>query len=281
MTIKRKGDTMAIFWYIFISYISIFIHELGHYWSAYFFGIKATDVITGMGFKLFSFSTKHTTFTFNIIPGGGMTIYSSNEELNLSTFQQFIILGSGVSFNYLTAVIATTLYFQTSLVKGFFAFNQMIVSFIYTLFNLFSFNDLIAPQVGLTDSIEWVAGQFTTIKFILFIFIFMNLLLFLFNLLPVPFFDGGQMLSLLIDPILYKIGIKENLLNKFKERINQLVGILLIVLVSIPIINEVFNYFQTTHVASKPMIRWMLIILGAILIKRLFTSILHHFKLNK
>lgn len=89
------------------------------------------------------------------------------------------------------------------------------------------------------------------------------------------------MLSLLIDPILYKIGIKENLLNKFKERINQLVGILLIVLVSIPIINEVFNYFQTTRIASKPMIRWMLIILGAILIKRLLTSILHHFKLNK
>ena len=31
---------MAIFWYIFISYISIFIHELGHYWSAYFSELK-------------------------------------------------------------------------------------------------------------------------------------------------------------------------------------------------------------------------------------------------
>lgn len=281
MTIKRKGNTMAIFWYIFISYISIFIHELGHYCSAYLFGIKATDVITGMGFKLFSFSTKHTTFTFKIIPGGGVTIYSSSEDLNLSTFQQFIILGSGVTFNYLTAVIATAIYFETSLVRGFFAFNQMIVSFIYTLFRLFSLSDFIAPQIGLADSIEWVAGQFTMIKFILFIFIFMNLLLFLFNLLPVPFFDGGQMLSLFIDPILYKIGIKENQLNKFKERLNQLVGILLIILVSIPIINEITSYFKNTPFSSKSIIRWILIILGAVLIKRLFTSILHHFKLNK
>ena len=48
---------MAIFWYMFIAYISIFIHELGHYSSAYLFGIKANQVITGMGFKILSFNS--------------------------------------------------------------------------------------------------------------------------------------------------------------------------------------------------------------------------------
>lgn len=272
---------MAIFWYVFVSYISIFIHELGHYSSAYLFGIKATDVITGMGFEVFSFTTKHTTFTFKIIPGGGVTVYPSIEELKLSTLQQFIILASGVTFNYLAAIIATAFYFETSLLNSFFAFNQMIKNFIYTLFHLFSFSEIMTPQVGLTDSIELIASQFTMIKFILFIFIFMNLLLFLFNLLPIPFFDGGQMLSLFIDPILYKVGLNETQLNTFKEQINHLVGVFLVIMACIPIINEVYKYFTKTHLSSRLILRWILIILGAILIKRIFTSIFHHLKLNK
>lgn len=272
---------MAIFWYIFVSYISIFIHELGHYSSAYLFGVKATDVITGMGFKVFSFTTKYTTFTFKIIPGGGVTVYPSNDELKLSIFQQFVILAAGVFFNYLAAILATAMYFETSLINSFFAFNQMIKNFIYTLFHLFSFSEIMVPQVGLTDSIELIAHQFTMIKFILFIFIFMNLLLFLFNLLPIPFFDGGQILSLFIDPILYKIGFTESLLNTIKRQINHFVGFLLIIMASVPIINEVYKYFTNTHLSPKLILRWILIILGAILIKRLLTSIFQHFKLHK
>ena len=138
---QTRGDMMAIFWYILIAYISIFIHEMGHYSSAYFFGVKATDVITGMGFKIISFKTKYTTFTFNIIPAGGVTIYPQSQELNLSRYKQVIILGSGVTFNYLAAILATTFYFETSLLNGFMAFNEMIFNFIQTLFTLFSFTD--------------------------------------------------------------------------------------------------------------------------------------------
>ena len=104
------------------------------YTSAYLFGIKATDVITGMGFKFFTFKTKSTTFRFNIIPGGGVTIYPQNQELTLSRLKQFIVLGSGVTFNYIAAVCATTLYLKTSPIAGFLAFNQMIINFIKTLF---------------------------------------------------------------------------------------------------------------------------------------------------
>ena len=278
---QTRGDMMAIFWYILIAYISIFIHEMGHYSSAYFFGVKATDVITGMGFKVISFKTKYTTFTFNIIPGGGMTIYPQSQELKLSRYKQFIILGSGVTFNYLAAILATTFYFETSLLNGFMAFNEMIFNFIQTLFTLFSFNDMLTPQVGMTDSIELIANQFTTIKFILFIFIFMNLLLFLFNLLPIPFFDGGQMLSLYTDPLLYKIGISAKQLNLIKTSINQLVGILLITIACLPIINEIHLYLTQNHLSTQVMIKWALIIIGTILIKRLLTSIIQHFKLNK
>lgn len=272
---------MVIFWYVLIAYISIFIHEMGHYLSAYLFGIKATNVITGMGFKIFSLKTTYTKFTFNIIPGGGVTIYPLNEEQKLPTYKQFIILGSGSLFNYIAAIFATTFYFETSLLNGFVAFNQMIGNFIHTLLTVFSFNEIIAPQIGMTDSIELIANQFTIIKFILFIFIFMNLLLFLFNLLPIPFFDGGQMVSLFTDPLFYKLGISHQHLDSLKTLINRLVGLLLIIIASLPIINEIYLHLTQSHLSMQVMIRWTLIIIGAILIKRLFTLIIHHVKLNK
>ena len=272
---------MAILLYIVIGYINIFIHELGHYLSAYIFGLKATDVITGMGFKFLSFKTKYTTFTFNIIPSGGVTIYPQNQEIKLSRLQQFIILGSGVTFNYLTAILATTLYLETTLFKGILAFNQIIIKFIQTLFTLFSWNDILAPQIGITDSIELIANQFSLVKFILFIFIFMNLLLFLFNLLPIPFFDGGQMLALYLDPLLYKIGITPIQLDRVNVGINKLFGILLTILTCFPIGNEIYHHFTQHRLSSQTLIKWAFILTGIILIKRIFYSMIHYVKANK
>lgn len=269
---------MAIFWYMFIAYISIFIHELGHYSSAYLFGIKANQVVTGMGFKILSFRTKHTTFIFNIIPGGGVTVYPQNRTEKISRFKQFIVLGSGVFFNYIAAILATTLYLETSLFHAFISFNTMIHNFIHTLFTLFSLTDVITPQVGMIDSIELISSNFTTTKFILFIFIFMNLLLCLFNLLPIPFFDGGQMLSLYIDPLIYKIGISESKLDLIKNQLNRLVGVILIVLALIPIINEIYLYLTKNPMSFQSITKWILLIIGAILIKRIIISI---FQLNK
>lgn len=269
---------MAIFCYIFIAYISIFIHELGHYSSAYLFGIKANEVITGMGFKILSFKTKHTTFIFNIIPGGGVTVYPQNQTKKISRLKQFIVLGSGVFFNYIAAILATTLYIETSLFHAFIIFNKMIQNFIYTLFTLFSLTDVITPKVGMIDSIELISSNFTTTKFILFTFIFMNLLLFLFNLLPIPFFDGGQMLSLYIDPLLYKMGLSESKLDLIKNQINRLVGVILILLAIIPIINEIYLYLTQNSMSLQSITKWILIIIGTILIKRIITSI---FQLNK
>lgn len=263
---------MAIFWYVFVAYISIFIHELGHYTSAYLFGVKATDVITGMGFKFLSFKTKHTTFRFNIIPGGGVTIYPQNQALTLPRFKQFIVLGSGVTFNYLAAVCATTLYLQTSLLSGFLSFNQMILNFLKTLVTLFSFDHFLAPHVGMAESIGMIADQLTTVKFVLFIFMFMNLLLFLFNLLPIPYFDGGQMISLYIDPLLNKLGLSEKILERIKILINQLVGILLLFTACVPLMNEAYHLITNHYLSLHDLVKASLIIVGGLLIQRLLVA---------
>ena len=243
--------------------------------------LKPLTLLQAWDLKLSPSKQNIRPLPLTLFPGGGVTIDPQSQELKLSRYKQFIILGSGVTFNYLAAILATTFYFETSLLNGFMAFNEMIFNFIQTLFTLFSFNDMVTPQVGMTDSLELIANQFTTIKFILFIFIFMNLLLFLFNLLPIPFFDGGQMVSLYTDPLLYKIGISAKQLNLIKTSINQLVGILLITIACLPLINEIYRYLTQNHLSTPVMIKWALIIIGTILIKRLLTSIIQHFKLNK
>ena len=106
----------------------------------------------------------------------------------------------------------------------------------------------------------------------------MNLLLCLFNLLPIPFFDGGQMLSLYIDPLIYKIGISESKLDLIKNQLNRLVGVILIVLALIPIINEIYLYLTKNPMSFQSITKWILLIIGAILIKRIIISI---FQLNK
>ena len=173
---------MAIFLYILIAYVSVFIHEFGHYISAYLFNVKATHVITGMGFQLFSIQTKSTRFIFNILPGGGVTIYDPNDERKLSIFHQIIVLLSGVTLNYLTSVICASLYINESLVKGFHYLDHLMLTFIHNIFSMLSFKDLMFPNHSFNDSIQMIAQDHTLKHYILFIFIFMNLLLFLYSL---------------------------------------------------------------------------------------------------
>ena len=57
---------------LIIFIILIFIHELGHYIAARFFGAKVTDFSIGFGKTLFSYTDKnHTKWKFSILPLGG------------------------------------------------------------------------------------------------------------------------------------------------------------------------------------------------------------------
>lgn len=272
------GTSMLIFLYILIAYFSIFIHEIGHYSIAYLFGIKATDVVTGMGVKVFSFKNAHTRFTFNLIPSGGVTIYDLKDQHKLNNFQQIIILLAGGLFNYFTAIIASTLYYQTCLIQGFKILNEIMIKFIVSLTSILSIEDFLVPKSSFTESLQLIANENSLQKYILFIFIFMNVLLFLFNLMPVPFFDGGQIISILVDPLLLKLGIKEQSLEWIKTIINQLAGYFLIFLIIIPFLIKWYQYFFLSH-HSK--IKILLIILGAMLIKRMLNTLIKLIRSHK
>lgn len=271
------GISMLIYIYILIAYFSIFIHEIGHYSIAYLFGIKATDVITGMGIKLFSFKTNHTRFTFNLIPSGGVTVYNLQDQHKLNPFQQIMVLLGGGLFNYFTAIIASPLYYQTSLIDGFKILNEIIMKFIISLSSILSIEDFLVPKNSFTKSLQLVANENSLQNYILFILIFMNVLLFLFNLIPIPFFDGGQIFSILTDPFLLKLGMKEQTLEQIKTLLNKFAGYFLIFLIIIPFIMKGYQYLLSYH--SK--LKILLFILGAILIKRMLNTLIKLIRTNK
>ncbi|MGL4335414.1 MAG: site-2 protease family protein [Turicibacter sp.] len=261
---------MAIFIYIGVAYISIFIHELGHYLSAYLFGVKATDVVTGMGICLFKIKMKHTTFTFKCFPGGGMTTYTEGDLDRLNPIQSIIMLASGVFLNYITAIVAMSIHRQTTLIEGLKVLNQTAGDFIMNLVQMLQFKDLFFPETTLNESIQHIASDTSTMSFVIFLFIFMNLILFLFNLLPIPFFDGGQIIGIVFDPILLKLGLSETRLEQFKSIFNRLIGFILIMIVMMPFISHFYYKLIRSSQPLKIMIEYALVIVLFILINRLF-----------
>lgn len=61
----------TLFYFIVALGILIFVHELGHFLAARFFGVKVETFSIGFGPKLFKFNCCETEFTVSLIPLGG------------------------------------------------------------------------------------------------------------------------------------------------------------------------------------------------------------------
>ena len=106
---------------LIIFLLLIFIHELGHYSAARFFGAKVTDFSIGFGKSLFIFKDKkNTIWKISLIPLGGYvkikgleSIFQNVEQKNydndsfqaLNLIKKIIILLAGSFFNILSAWI--------------------------------------------------------------------------------------------------------------------------------------------------------------------------------
>lgn len=100
----------------------IFVHELGHFLTAKFFGIPVSEFSIGMGPQVCSLETKKTTYSFRAIPMGGyvniegMEVGSEVEDgFNTKpAYQRIIVLAAGVMMNFLTAFLVLVVAFKLS-----------------------------------------------------------------------------------------------------------------------------------------------------------------------
>ncbi|MEY2664483.1 MAG: hypothetical protein RIT04_291 [Candidatus Parcubacteria bacterium] len=118
---------MTVIIFLIVLAVLIFVHELGHFLAARFFGIRVDAFAIGFGPKIFSkkvISKKHgeTTYALNLIPFGGyVKIFGESPDadsmngpdanrsfINKSRFAQAIVLIAGVVFNFVFAWILFT-----------------------------------------------------------------------------------------------------------------------------------------------------------------------------
>lgn len=72
---------MSIIIFLLVLSLLVFVHELGHFSVAKFFGIRVDEFAIGFPPKVFSWKRGETTYAFNLLPlGGYVKIFGENPE---------------------------------------------------------------------------------------------------------------------------------------------------------------------------------------------------------
>jgi regulator of sigma E protease len=97
----------------------VFVHELGHFVTAKWFGIKVTEFGFGFPPKLFGFRYGETTYTLNLIPIGGFVKMVGEEDpseprsfARQARWKRAIVLAAGSGMNFLVPIVIFTILFM-------------------------------------------------------------------------------------------------------------------------------------------------------------------------
>jgi regulator of sigma E protease len=97
----------------------VFVHELGHFVTAKWFGIKVTEFGFGFPPKLFGFRYGETTYTLNLIPLGGFVKMVGEEDpteprsfARQARWKRAIVLAAGSGMNFLVPIVIFTILFM-------------------------------------------------------------------------------------------------------------------------------------------------------------------------
>lgn len=125
--------------------IIILIHELGHFLSAIYFGIKVKEFAIGFGPTIFSIDGKLSKYSLRLIPLGGyvdiegMGDYEGEKSFRKRPyFQQFIVLTAGIIMNFLLSFV---IIFAISIYTGTLDESSNIVSTVISKDSILKIND--------------------------------------------------------------------------------------------------------------------------------------------
>jgi membrane-associated protease RseP (regulator of RpoE activity) len=183
-----NGLITAIMGLLGISVV-VFVHELGHFLAAHYFNIPVTTFSLGFGPRLFSFPIGSTIFQLCLLPLGG---YVALDEEYLSFqpyYVQMTVILAGIVFNFLFsyALFAFILKKDTN--------NHSPLT--EYLKNLKELTQGYGTFIGPIGIIRLIGKSFLRdIHFFWFILALISLNIGIFNLIPLPFFDGGKALQI-------------------------------------------------------------------------------------
>ncbi len=195
--------------------VSTLVHEYGHYWTSRMFGVRVDEFAVGMGKKLFEHKGKNgTVFTFRLLPIGGFCMMNDEDFEKITRWKRAVILSMGCIHNIMLAVVPLT---AVALIRKGLAGVQQILSLIWGLIKstvdilpkVFDFSpENITGPAGLVTQVEGMTHGYTPAQVVFLIFAGLtaiNIILAVFNILPIPALDGGQIMFLGIDWLYEKI----------------------------------------------------------------------------
>lgn len=160
--------------------IVIVVHELGHLIAAKLCGVAAPLFSIGFGPKLFAFKIGTTVYQLALLPlGGYVAIPSSTLDTQPYLIKLFILL-AGIASNFLFAFIILFIFRMRKI-----NVQEMIIEATER------FKNKMMGPIGIVALISYSATLGAGYFFL--VLAALSISIGFFNLLPIPFFDGGQL----------------------------------------------------------------------------------------
>lgn len=167
----------------------IIVHELGHFLAARYFLLPVTTFSLGFGPQLFSFTLGSTIFQLCLLPIGGYVTIDQEYLLLQPYHVQMIVILAGIVFNIILSHVLISWIVHKSSQK------RAVIKEYLDKVKVFTkdYGTFIGP-VGIIS----IIGKSFLIdaSFFLFILALISLNIGMFNLIPLPFFDGGKALHI-------------------------------------------------------------------------------------
>ncbi len=123
---------MTVILFLIILAVLVFVHELGHFMVAKFFGIRVDEFAIGFPPRIFGWKRGETQYSLNLIPFGGyVKIFGENPDeesmigadstrslVNAAKWKQTIILLAGIFMNLVFAWVLISISFNIGLLTS-------------------------------------------------------------------------------------------------------------------------------------------------------------------
>lgn len=113
---------LSILIFVLILGFLVFIHELGHFLAAKYFGIKVKEFGLGLPPRVWGIKRGETIYSLNWIPVGGFVSIEGEDDQtkvkrgsfgSVNRFKRAIVLVAGVAMNFLLAVVIFSFVFAS------------------------------------------------------------------------------------------------------------------------------------------------------------------------
>lgn len=222
---SQKSFFSALCWALIGFSLVIIVHECGHFIVARFFDIACPIFSIGFGPALISMLVGNTTFQLALIPLGGYVLVDPEQFNHAAYGPQCLITMAGIFFNLFFAYL---LFLLLSIKKNAFQaeekqfeihgnhqesdgiFQHTWSLYLYTLTHLseLASHTFARGKQGFIGPIGIIKGLLESAKDGAFLYIIsiamLNINIALFNLLPIPFLDGGKFVEISVNALFGK-----------------------------------------------------------------------------